>query len=470
MNDKWKSLAERLGAPSFSPPPKKPTDNSAKASPQPESPTHGQAINTVSTASAGRVGGSATSGATAATEKKEFDIRSQQPKSEQPVAESPKPKKRSWGDMLSSLLNIPQSEAEPVQADEQAGQSSEACDASAGKPLFGTSGSQHSENPALEEMFGTSGNQPHPSYWEKPKRVVDDLGWDTEESDEAVVQERSSEDEDISSLRFSSDSQTSNEDSSETQRRPRRRRRRGGRKDRSGDETRQPSQETDSSVLQPDFQADQERDPFVELSVYDEQPSILRDQESDDDFPVAERRSSRRRRRRGGRDRDREQTSGEVRLQAAADSFDLLDSRPVDGRLASGKSTDDDYDSETDPDSESLLDDASRKQRSDSEDRADSGGRERRKRRRGRGGQRKIEADLEPVPEAGSYGTFGDEDDAGEAMDQQTLGEDDHEGGHRHRSIPTWEDSIAVLVESNLENHRRNENRGSRGNRPKGRR
>ena len=31
------------------------------------------------------------------------------------------------------------------------------------------------------------------------------------------------------------------------------------------------------------------------------------------------------------------------------------------------------------------------------------------------------------------------------------------------RSIPTWEETLSVLITTNIENHRRNENRGSRG-------
>jgi ribonuclease E len=462
MSDKWKSLAERLGAPSFSPPPKKPAESSAKAPQQSERSTLDQTASPV------------TADKTAAAKKKELDISSPQPKPEQSADDSPQRKKRSWGDMLSSLLNIPQSEAAPTHTEEPAKRVSPSGDAAPATPLFGTSSSQQSENPALEEMFGTSAGQPHPAYWDKPKRVVDDLGWEEEVSQPTVASNQSSEAEDISSLRFSSDSATGSDDSSEPQRRSRSRRRRGGRRDRSDSDARPTGQELEPSAAQSgfhddSFQKDQPDNPYAEASADYEHPAADRDPDSDDDFPTAERRSSRRRRRRGGRDRDREQTSGDNLDQRPTGSIDSDDSRIVESRSTDDRTLRDRYDSEVDSDLVDLSEATSPELRSEPESGEESSGRSRRRRRRGRGGQRKAEADREPVPETGSYGSFADEEDR-ESMDEQLHADEDREGGDRHRSIPTWEDSIATLVEANIENHRRNENRGSRGNRPKGRR
>ncbi|HAC91009.1 MAG TPA: hypothetical protein DCF63_10325 [Planctomycetaceae bacterium] len=462
MSDKWKSLAERLGAPSFSSPPKKPAESSAKAPQQSERTTLDQTA------------GPVTVDKTAAAKKKELDISSPQPKPEQSVDDSPQRKKRSWGDMLSSLLNIPQSEAALTHSEDHAKQISPSGDAAPSTPLFGTSSSQQSENPALEEMFGTSGGQPHPAYWDKPKRVVDDLGWEEEVTEPTTASSQSSEAEDISSLRFTSDSATDSDESSEPQRRSRRRRRRGGRRDRSDSDARPTRQELEPSAAQSgfrddSFQKDQPDNPYAQASADYEHPAADRDPDSDDDFLSAERRSSRRRRRRGGRDRDRDLTSGDNRDPRLAGSIDSEDSLGVESRSTDERTRRDRYDSEADSDLVDLPEDTSPELRSESESGEESAGRSRRRRRRGRGGQRKAEAGRESVPEAGSYGSFADEEDR-ESMDEQLHADEDREIGDRHRSIPTWEDSIATLVEANIENHRRNENRGSRGNRPKGRR
>ena len=60
-------------------------------------------------------------------------------------------------------------------------------------------------------------------------------------------------------------------------------------------------------------------------------------------------------------------------------------------------------------------------------------------------------------------------EEAGSYLADNDVVEGERAAETKHRNIPTWSDAVQGMVDANIENHRRNENRGSRG-RPRGRR
>ncbi len=80
-------------------------------------------------------------------------------------------------------------------------------------------------------------------------------------------------------------------------------------------------------------------------------------------------------------------------------------------------------------------------------------------------------ARTEPIDDADIEPDFDSEDDDLDGGDD-LAGVDELGGreGGKHRSIPTWADSVASLVEANMENRKRGDNRGAPRGRPRGRR
>jgi hypothetical protein len=93
----------------------------------------------------------------------------------------------------------------------------------------------------------------------------------------------------------------------------------------------------------------------------------------------------------------------------------------------------------------------------------------RKRRRRSRGGNR---PELETGSDAPPESLDDDSELYGEAPDDSDDDDSEHRGSQKsHRNIPSWEDSLATMIDANVENHRRGDHRGSRGGgRPRGRR
>ncbi|MEO8269374.1 MAG: hypothetical protein ABI557_06625 [Aureliella sp.] len=410
-------------------------------------------------------------------------------------------------------------------------------------------------NPALDAMFGDApqgASQPRSDEWGKP-RVIDDLGWDSDEDKPVSKRGGFVESDDPKSEAVPSSGHENSEegDDEESPRRGRRRRRgrRSGRGDSSGETSSADTSSSSSASVGPSRgpAADRARagrstswggldepienddelsvvgdDPWDEPESFEGAQTSLRDELGDDndsedgaeelsaDGEVL-RRSSRRRRRgrgRGGRDRE----SGEATEPA---SEEMPAARPAArGRSATARSgsaprdTDDSSahvgfrtarDDEDLSDSSERLDaprttSSSRRAeprgegRSEVRDSEERGSRPRRGRRGGssRDPDKSSDSRREPSStgrsrsaEARTPGRPSDEEGPIEDdFDDISLGpafdgeEDDADHGDgQHRSIPTWADSIQSLVEVNMENRKRGDNRGGtpRG-RPRGRR
>jgi hypothetical protein len=421
MSDHWKSLADLLGAPSLTPS-RKPADPVAEeVNPEPT---------------------------------REQVAPPAPPVEAAPIVEPAKPKKRSSWEALANLFNIgsgpapapapepppppkpiapppppapPRAAAPPPRPVESSPKQSEI---SLFKPSAGTE-----QNPALVDMFGQASTKPHDS-WGKPRKVVDDLGWDDEEP---VTRTSKNEDTPVKPTR-SLDETAEVDDvemvDGEPVRRSRRRRSRGGRgrgEVARSNEIARPEEssaelrETDKwgSVVGDDSSDSDEDDVVISEAGDNEGP--------DSEGPDGEERRPRRRRRRRGRGRGaessetRQPTDDNVDVESV--NRDLLNTDDEDGPtddLFEGPSADADADS-SDP-------------------------RRRRRRKRNRGGKpvddpsQAAELDVDDADDLASAGRGGDDDE----------GED----GQRHRNIPTWEDSLSTIIEANIENHRRNEGRG----------
>lgn len=395
MSDHWKSLADLLGAPGLS--------SSNKSDLPSSNPTPAQTH----------------SAPTPVVNPVEESAAEPEPPTivEQPV---PKPRKRSSWEALANLFNIsidPEPKAAPVQPEPP-----REVPAPVSQPraeLF-KADEPPAKNNALTEMFGEVPSQPH-EQWGKPRRVVDDLGWD--DDDAPVSRHADSETPAIAPRAFAPIDDDSDEELSgdeeptrRSSRRRRRRRGRGGRDEAAGSdeliEKAESVSDSDFVVAWGDSSADDDSDLIVEVS----------DSEASEDDELPEARTRRRRRRRGGRRRG---TEGERSDEVGSDS-------------ESAKSAQDPF---SDIDLDEPYDGDARDE-SDSKD-----GDEPRRRRR-----RRTRSSGRTSSESGDA-----ESDVASDLDD---GEGVEAAADRHRNIPTWEDSLNSLIESNIENHRRNESRG----------
>jgi hypothetical protein len=425
MSDHWKSLADLLGSPSLTPSQKPSEPDVEKAQPehikesirQPEPPA----------------------AAMAAAE---------------PAApvEPAKPKKRSSWEALANLFNIgtaPVPTPEPIAPPPPTAIAppprpvSEPTTKQSELSLFKPS-TPSQQNPALVDMFGEASSKPHES-WGKPRRVVDDLGWDEEEPVAKKAESRSADNpvKPVRSLDETAEVEDLESVDGEPVRRSRRRRRRGGRSSR-GDEALQSDtrpEETTAEFRESGSWGNVVSDDVVEIDEVvdideDDIPTVVDGDE--EGSPIGERRPRRRRRRRG---RGRGPESAEDRLPVDAEDADDDDVESVNRVLLNTDDEDGPVEDlfEGPADAESSAEPATDPRR-------------RRRRKRNRGGKRLDEPGQDREIEIDEAEDVSDSPDA-------DLG-DDEEGGHRHRNIPTWEDSLAVLIEANIENHRRNEGRG----------
>ena len=351
-------------------------------------------------------------------------------------------------------------------------------------------------NPALESLFADVPRGDLDS-WKRPPRVVDDIGWGEEVP---VAPSKDVEPEFISEI-FETDSEAAVEGSVESSDRPRRRRRRRGPR-RPDDVT--PRLDRDLDDVESIMPGDEYSEPEsfeVELSDVDESP-VAGDPErrssrrrrrgrkrpSDDAAPThpddgvlnAELASERpgdrpermperapRPERSGERPRSRSRSnepSGDRGSDRSADrSADRGSERPERGpergseRPARGSERGD----RPERDPERAAERGSvRNERPARPERAPDSRREKRSERADRPPRVREERPLPPRSDVEEL----DEVDILEDLDSEDSGE-------KHRNIPSWADALQAIIEGNMENHKRNDNRGGppRG-RPRSRR
>jgi len=338
-------------------------------------------------------------------------------------------------------------------------------------------------NAALKSMFGEPASSLSKD-WGKP-RIVDDLEWDEVEGS---ATDKST---------FAAPEPVAEEDSDEEPARRGRRRRRGRRgrgeasdspvAGRTNPATDKPArwgdieEEIDEVSNGDDVWAEPDSFEFSSRDVLAEDDEVSSvadaDAELDAEGVEPERRSSRRRRRGRGRGRDRERTDSTP--PAAAD---IVNKRP---RTTERFEDEDLVGFAPDLDEDDIVADElppvpPRRTAVASDE--ELGGRSRRRRGRGSGGEtegRRGETsaprgtrpnrESQRVPAAR---TGGEEDEFESDSDSLSIaeGDDDALGDSKHRNIPTWADSIQSLVAANMENRKRGDNRGAPRGRPRGRR
>lgn len=353
-------------------------------------------------------------------------------------------------------------------------------------------------NPALESMFADAPRGDLDS-WKKPPRVVDDIGW----GEEVPVSASEDVEEDFAPESFSVETEKpGTESAAETSDRPRRRRRRRGSRRPEGAENLAPRKDHDLDSVESVVPGDDYSEPEsfeVDLSESDE-PVVQAD---------PERRSSRRRRRGRKRPVDDAVTSqmddGELNAELASERVGDRPERMPDRAPRSDRSGDrtggrSDRTSDRSPQSrnrgnESTGDRSAPRSnervpgergpsergsersaervsergadRSDRPARAERGPDGRREKRTERPEPR---ADRPPrVREERPLPPRSDVEEHDEVDELEEI--DSDESGDKHRNIPSWADSLQAIIEGNMENHKRNDNRGGppRG-RPRSRR
>jgi hypothetical protein len=354
-------------------------------------------------------------------------------------------------------------------------------------------------NPALESMFADVPRGDLDS-WKKPPRVVDDIGWGSDEPT-SVPDDKV---QDFGGAAFLSETEVAPEITGESVDRPRRRRRRrGGSRRTENAESASPRLDTDLDDVESIGPGDDYSEPEsfeVDLSDAGE-PTNQAD---------PERRSSRRRRRGRKRPVDDAPTTqlddGELNAELASERpGDRPERMPDRGPRPERTSGRHDRNTErsqsrtrgNEPTSGGADRNAPRgsergpertsersaergtergaergaergSERSERAPRAERGPDSRREKRTERGEPR---ADRPPrVREERPMPPRSDVDELEDSDDIEDV--DSEEGtGDKHRNIPSWADSLQAIIEGNMENHKRNDNRGGppRG-RPRSRR
>ncbi len=505
MSDRWKSLADQLGAPKFEPtarplrepasqekpaqePPADPTPSTSSKSEQPDLPNVESPRRRGYFASL--AGEQARPADQPAQEERPLEQEIKQHSAESPskLERSGKRKKApSWGERIANLLGVSSTDAvdraessEPV-ASSQTPPSKPIAESQPAKSSLFDLPKSDSTNSALTEMFG-SPTTSNSSYWDRPKRMVDDVGWgDDSESFEARDKEtpsrpQSSDQLSIDSTDSEAASSKSSEDDEQPGRRPRRRRRRGGRgRERSDVEPTRSKSESEAEVsrdyldesdsdLETDWSFDAHaNEPPQSVSTRRSADSHARRSRNDKDSNeegMVDRRSSRRRVRRGGDQ------------QEARPDSERSHKSPVADEQPRAKSTSDDFDFDQD-ESDARSDVQSRE--SSEARRAEPNGR---RRKRSRGGAKPAtdgSGQRESRKQSRQSDGHGDselrERDSDDHDSDDDFDSEKRAGGKAPRNIPTWEDALAAVITANLENHRRNDHRNSRGGgKPRGRR
>lgn len=449
MADHWKSLANKLGAPGVDEP-----EEVVEHVPQAEAePTSGEeqadsplapAEDAPDSDDGSELEGAASPQADAEADSPEV-IHALAPPKAQPTptpVEEPqakRKKRRSSWEKLASMFNVSSGAAEQ-ELEEEPAESPEAepdpapARASGSEVRVADTGNDEPDederpglalfdapekdvNPALESMFGDAPRDEDLSWTPRRKRVVDDVGWG--ETDASKDDEAAERDEGSSSPARADRDRTS--DDEDEMGRGRSRRRRRGRRGRGRDAD--PASELDSGDS-PEASADERWSGPTDIG------------DGDDEGEEVERRSNRRRRRgRGRSDAERARSDGE---------------RPENDKPQDVGWSDEAEDD--DGEGEERVASRRRPRRGERSERGDS-----RRRGRSRGAERQ-ERDERPERDSRQEDSAEDADDD---QDSETP---------KHRNIPTWADALQTLVESNIENHKRNEgnrggNRGRRGRR-----
>ncbi len=493
MGDHWKSLAQKLGAPGMDDP-------------------------STSNDEAAAVSETAETTAPPATPNEEFV----EPLSEvmtpaaEPEVVDEKPRKRSSWEALASMFNIqvdrtppPEPAAPPKPAPTPVAPARESRPAAQReKPRFneprrGRENAPESEprlqvfqessdsdtNPALESMFADVPRGDVDS-WKKTPRVVDDISWDDDVSSSV---EKEIEPEFISEA-FSGDIDLPREDVAETSERPaRRRRRRRGPRRPEGTEA-APRSDRDTNRELDDVESVVPGDDYAEPDSFEADLSEAAEPVGSAD---PERRSSRRRRR--GRKRPSDDAvgptrtdDGELNAERASERVgdrperlprtdrgsDRMD-RPERTSERPERSAERPERSERSPDrgrgrrerspevgdrnpdrsAERTVDRSSDRSadrddapRSDRGDRGDGRRDKRTERSEPRGDRPPRVREERPLPPRSDIEEHDDADDLEDL--------DSHDSGDKHRNIPSWADSLQAIIEGNMENHKRNDNRG----------
>ena len=372
-------------------------------------------------------------------------------------------------------------------------------------------------NPALDAMFGET---PQPSKssrdnWGKP-RVIDDLSWDDDDKNKGSSPRSESplgaSAQDDSDDPRSSVSSPTGEDDEEAPRRGRRRRRgRRGRSDSSSSASAPAAESTPSWGGLDDDETDSATGHDLHDDPWDEPESfelVQPDERAEAGFASSDepeelsadgevlRRSSRRRRRGRGNSDGTSERDADDSSRGAPASRDPRRGRTAPSPRSSSDENAGPVSFRADRD-ESQHDDAldavdsprlAQPSRDAESDDADERGSRSRRRRRSSSGERSdaprratsergpaAESSRGPVAERRPSRPFDDEGPIEDSFDDASLGPDGDEGepsaadGQR-RSIPTWADSIASLIQNNTENRKRGDNRGAPRGRPRGRR
>jgi ribonuclease E len=489
MSDRWKSLAEQLGAPGLDPTVRRPKESSTtkpdtgsarspssepadtrgadKASGRPDhsqsddSPPPTRSAESAADSSAADISAAditgqewlqkepSASGTVSPTASERDTPHSKGPAQattgaiSQPEPPAGKPKRRSNWERLANLFSL-SADTRSERESQTTTSPDSAIDMSA----------SDSSNPVLTEMFGTSDSSlPHES-WQSPKRMVDDVGL---EDDQEVSPYRKAHSEAESGTTDPLSSDWLKEGKSSR-----------GRFKRGRDRQSEPG--FPSGQL-PDAKRETGREdspdsPRADSSRADIEPRRAETADEVDEEFIAERRSSRRRRPR------REATDNPEAL-----GFEREQSRPRPSREE--KSVDLDA---VDENLSELGEEVSE------ESLAEVPAKRRRRRRRSRSARRDSESgEISPAAESAELADEAidesddlDSDDLdidsnqldSDDVDSEQLDSEPRGSQKKHRNIPSWEESLAAIVDANLENHRRGDQRGYRGGggRPRGRR
>jgi hypothetical protein len=497
MGDHWKSLAQKLGAPGMD----DPTTSSNESAPPTE---------------------------TAAFTRESEPAQPVEPLAEvmtpapEPEVIEEKPRKRSSWESLASMFNIqldrtppapPAAVKPPVPEPVPPRERESRPAAQREKPRFNEprrereperkrepeprlqvfQESESDANPALESLFADAPRGDLDS-WKKPPRVVDDIGWDDEEPATNKVVEP-----EFASEAFGVDAETIEEGSAEPTERPRRRRRRRGSRRPDGAGAAAPRQNLDLEEIESIVPGDEYSEPEsfeVDLSDASESPV-----EGD-----PERRSSRRRRRGRKRPGDDVIASGqddgvinaELASERPGDRPERMPERAPRPERSdrSGDRTSERSERpprtrsrENETDAERGFDRSAERGSDRGPERGADRGSERRPDRNVERGERPARAERAPEgrrekrteraepradrpPRVREERPLPPRSDAEEHDDVDAMEDIDSEGsGEKHRNIPSWADSLQAIIEGNMENHKRNDNRGGppRG-RPRSRR
>jgi len=285
-------------------------------------------------------------------------------------------------------------------------------------------------------MFG-HGPSSYADVWERPKRIVDDVGWEVPTSqpwDAPTSGDDLKLDIPVKDAPEGANSGDASEEEDAPRRRSRRRRGRGRR--------------SDNPIARTSEDAEPGLGEEEDIDAADDIDGIADDSGNEvSEGAMPERRSSRRSRfRKPGR---ADQPSAEVTRYKNLDeeSADLNVEDSLDAEDSASRS---ELDQDIEPSAPSR----------------------RRRRRRSRGPSRSERFETEDqLPQDREGIEAVDETLETDEIDDDDLQLEARTGQKTSRNIPTWEETLSVLVAANIENHRRNENRGPRGGgRSRGRR